>query len=168
LETDTGVAYGTTPTYDGATPTRASTAQYTYTFTGWSPTVGAITGNTTYTAQFSSTVRSYTVTLTSNGNGTVSGGGTYTYGSTANISATPDSGYNFVQWSDGDTNASKSITVTGDVSLSATFVLAIAKTNVKVNGSWVKGSVYVKVNGSWVESKHIYINDNGTWKESTN
>lgn len=45
---------------------------------------------------------------------------------------------------------------------------SIAKTNVKVNGSWVKGSVYVKVNGSWVESKHIYINDNGTWKESTN
>ena len=46
--------------------------------------------------------------------------------------------------------------------------MTIAKTNVKVNGSWVKGSVYVKVNGSWVESKHIYINDNGTWRESTN
>lgn len=167
LETDNNVPYGTTPTYNGATPTRASTAQYTYTFTGWSPTVGAITGDTTYTAQFSSTVRSYTVTLTSNGNGTVSGGGTYTYGSTANISATPNSGYKFVQWSDGDTNASRSFTVTGDVTLSATFAIAIAKTNVKVNGSWVKGSVYVNVNGTWTESKKIYVKVNGVWEEST-
>ena len=61
LETDLNVPSGTTPTYNGSTPTRASTNTLTYSFTGWSPTVGAISGNTTYTAQFSSSTRYYNV-----------------------------------------------------------------------------------------------------------
>ena len=51
LETDQDVAYGTTPTYDGATPTRTDTI-YAYEFTGWSPAVSSVTGDVTYTAQF--------------------------------------------------------------------------------------------------------------------
>ncbi|MBR1922179.1 MAG: hypothetical protein IJ838_00300, partial [Paludibacteraceae bacterium] len=51
LETDENVAYGTTPTYDGETPTKTA-AGYTYTFSGWTPTITAVTGKTTYTAQF--------------------------------------------------------------------------------------------------------------------
>ena len=61
LETDTGVAYGATPSYDGQTPTKADDGHYHYTFTGWSPAISSVTGNVTYTAQFSSAANTYTV-----------------------------------------------------------------------------------------------------------
>ena len=65
----------------------------------------------------------YSVNLTSNGNGSVSGGGSYDSGSVVSISATPDSGYRFKQWSDGNTDNPRSIAVNGDISLSAAFEL---------------------------------------------
>ena len=47
LETDTDVADGTLPIYDGETPTRAGGI-----FTGWTPEVSEVTGNITYTAEY--------------------------------------------------------------------------------------------------------------------
>lgn len=39
LETDLNVSQGTTPEYNGATPSKPSTAQYNFTFNAWSPTI---------------------------------------------------------------------------------------------------------------------------------
>lgn len=52
LETDNDVLYGTTPSYDGAKPKKAGTAEVSYVFAGWTPSIDKVTGNVTYTAQF--------------------------------------------------------------------------------------------------------------------
>ena len=65
----------------------------------------------------------YTLTLQSNDSnmGSVTGGGEYTQGAQASIKAQPKSGYLFDQWSDGNRNAERSVTVTRNQTLIATF-----------------------------------------------
>ena len=54
--------HGTTPTYSGETPTKPSTDQFDYTFSGWTPEPASITGDIIYTASFTESLRYYTVT----------------------------------------------------------------------------------------------------------
>ena len=54
--------------------------------------------------------------------GTVSGGGQYTSGQQAILSAVANSGYKFSRWNDGNTSASRSVTVVNNASFIATFV----------------------------------------------
>lgn len=56
---------GTKPAYSGKTPTRESTKDYRYTFTGWSPEIVEATEDATYTAQFKQ-FSAQTVVLTEN------------------------------------------------------------------------------------------------------
>jgi hypothetical protein len=69
------------------------------TLAGNTYTTNAVIGNCTVTASFS--IYTYTLTLTTSGSGagTVSGAGSYTYGATAAISATADTGSTFIGWS---------------------------------------------------------------------
>ena len=132
------VDYGVAPTKP-TDPTRTEVGK-TYTFTGWSDgvnfyakdaTLPNVTGDVTYTAQYSETTLTYTVNVAvdagSTGMGTVkvnSAGTSVTdnYGTNITITATPaDACHQFVQWNDGDTNATRNITITGDITYTATF-----------------------------------------------
>lgn len=63
----------------------------------------------------------YTISTSVIGGGTVTGGGTYESGKTVTLTAIPSNGYKFVSWSDGNTDASRTITVTGNATYTATF-----------------------------------------------
>lgn len=64
--------------------------------------------------QFTYTPPTFVVSATVQGQGSVSGTGTYNVGSIATLTATPATGYRFVKWSDGNTSATRTVTVTQD------------------------------------------------------
>lgn len=53
LEVDKNVEKNSTPTYNGKAPTRPDDATYTYTWSGWNPSIKLVTSNQTYIATFS-------------------------------------------------------------------------------------------------------------------
>ena len=78
---------------------------------------GAISGTpANYVSSGIASINTYkrTVSVSSGGNGTVSGSGDYVIGQTATIEATPTDGYHFVQWNDegsGNTDNPRTVTV---------------------------------------------------------
>ena len=94
-------------------------------FTQWSdgntdnPRTLKVTQDTRLTASFASST--YVVNLIAGANGAVSGAGTYDHGATATITAIPNDGYHFTQWSDGNTDNPRSIVVVEPISLTALF-----------------------------------------------
>ena len=135
LETDTGVAEGATPTYDGTTPEKAEDENYTYTFSGWTDgsntyaadALPAVSGDVTYTAVYNSTVNEYTVTW-KNDDGSVIDTTTVAYGEVPTLDdPTKDADaqytYTFAGWSDGsNTYAADALpAVSGDVTYTAVY-----------------------------------------------
>lgn len=66
----------------------------------------------------------YTITATANPGtaGSVTGGGTYNEGATVTLTATPNSGYEFVNWTSGTTTVSTSATYSFTANASASYV----------------------------------------------
>lgn len=134
LETDTAVAYGDKPDYNGSTPTKDD-EQFVYTFLGWSANVEdpplddtelpTVTGNITYTAVYEKTPKIFlvTVTMLTNKGDTL---GEYLmrvteYGRELVIEAEENAGYRFVKWTDGNTDRFRTITVTASVDYEAIY-----------------------------------------------
>ena len=87
--------------------------------------------------QSSECFRTITVISLNTSQGTVLGGGTYEYGSTATIAAIPKSGYQFYQWNDGDVSNPRSLVVSSDSSFIATF------SSITTGGGLVHDTLYV-------------------------
>lgn len=149
------------------TASRASTAANNYTFAGWFDTDASTggtqlttstkcTGNKTWYARWTASTRQYKLTVTADTGGTVSGGGTYNYNALATLKATANSGYHFVKWSDGNTSATRTVTVTKDATYTATFAqdpyLNLDKTSLEFEASGGTQTVNVTSNVSWTVS----------------
>lgn len=66
-EVEYSVTYGTQAEYLGENPTREPNIDYTYDFTGWSPALGPVTSNVTYTAIYREQPRKYAIIFTNEG-----------------------------------------------------------------------------------------------------
>lgn len=68
----------------------------------------------------------FTMSFSASSGGSVSNsGGSYTQGQTVTVTATAAQGYEFTAWSDGNTNATRTFTVTNNTTISANFSLKI-------------------------------------------
>ncbi len=120
--------------YDhGATATLTATPTEGYTFLNWTEESEVVSTDSIYSfqvigartlvAHFS--LNSYQITATANPaeGGIVTGGGNYSYGSTATLNATANEGYTFTSWADGVQTNPRTVTVTGNASYVANFKL---------------------------------------------
>ena len=122
----------------GASCTLTATANTGYTFTNWTKNDGTVvSNNATYTFNVTEsgayaanfTLNSYMVTASANPTvgGTVTGGGTYNYGTSVTLTATPAAGYTFFNWTKNGQmvshNATYTFNVTGPATYVANFVL---------------------------------------------
>jgi len=104
-----------------------------YTFNGWSngsttnPLTVSVNSNTTITANFILATNTYTLSVTAGDGGSVSSeGGEYNEGTQVTVIATPNDGYEFAGWSDGESNATRTIILNSDTNISASFSLISA------------------------------------------
>lgn len=130
-----GVVTGDGGYYQGDEVSLSASANTGYSFVNWTENSTEVSKDPTYTftananrslvANFS--LNSYLIATSSNpeAGGLTSGGGTFDYGSTANVSAVPSSGYTFVNWTENGSPVHNEIdysfTVTEDRNLVANF-----------------------------------------------
>jgi len=136
-----GSAYGSGTYNFNTTATLTAVAEYGYHFTQWSdgvtdnPRTITVQNNATYTAQFA--INSYILTVQSSNPaiGTTSGGGSYNYMTPVNITAIPNVGYHFTQWSDGNTDNPRLVTVVQNATYTAQFAINSYAVSVTCNNS---------------------------------
>ena len=143
LMAENGTVTGAGEYNHGTEVTLTATPNTGYHFVKWSDGVTNVTrtitvaDNVTLTAEFA--INIYKVTLTAE-NGTVSGSGEYNHGTEVTLSAMPNTGYHFVKWSDGVTDAIRTITVTDNVTLTAEFAINVYKVTLMAENGTVSGS----------------------------
>ena len=116
----------------GQSCTVTATANTGYNFTNWTENGNVVSTQANYTFTVNSnrtlmanfTPQQYTITATADpvNGGNVTGGGTFNYGNSCTLSATPAPGYTFVNWTKNGTQVSTNATYTFTVTESAAYV----------------------------------------------
>ena len=108
-----------------ADPTRAATAEYTYTFGGWTPAFAAVTGEATYTATYTETANEYTASFVDEDGTTVlKDAVTYAYGDTVVPPDDPTKeGYTFAGWAVNETVVEDFTMPAADTTYTATYAI---------------------------------------------
>ena len=164
--TEGGTIEGAGTYYHGEDCTLTAIANEGYSFINWTKDGSQVTTENsftftvteagTYEAEFSK--KRYTITAKANpeAGGTVTGTGSYEYGSTATVTATAADGYTFVKWTQNgnqvSTDAVYSFTVTGRRTLVANFTLnsyEITATAEPAEGGTVTGEGLVNGTGTY-------------------
>ena len=134
-----GIVSGGGTFEEGETATITAVAATNYKFVNWTkddaevstenPYTFAVTESATYVANFEE-ITKYTINVTIMDDakmGTVEGAGTYYEGTEVTLTAKANGGYVFVDWSDGNTEETRTIEVTSDLNLTANFKVAVPR-----------------------------------------
>ena len=138
-----------------------------YHFAGWAdgvhdnPRTVIITQDTTFKALFAKTlyeIKVGTSTATQETWCTLTGEGEYEYGSVVTIAVEPNYGYHFVQWSDGNTDNPRTVTVTEH----KLYVASLAKNTYSVSVIYDpnQGSVSYPEQAEYMQSISLYATPN--------
>ncbi len=137
----------------GSSAVISATAENGFKFKSWSdgstqnPRTITVNGSITLSANFVAVevpIESVNLTVSAGTGGNVNGGGSYPAGTSVTITASPDTGYKFVKWSDGITQNPRTITVNSNTNISAEFQeisVPTVKYNIYVTPS-IGGAVY--------------------------
>ena len=117
------VEQGTTPVYTGTIPTKPATNEYTYEFAGWLPKIQPATKDMYYTTFFErNKIETPVYTVNINGeNCSLNINNQYPEGTIITLEAVADECFEFRQWSDGNKDNPRTITVTANTNLTAEF-----------------------------------------------
>ena len=120
----------------GSSCTLTATANSGYTFINWTENGDVVSTNANYTftvtsegtyvANFSANTFQITATADPSAGGTITGAGTYNYGASCTLTATPATGYTFVNWTKNGTQVSTNSSYTFTVTEAATYVAHFA------------------------------------------
>ena len=134
--------------YEGDQLTITATPSEQAYFVSWSDGVTdatrviTVSQDTTLIATFA--YKRFTLVIRASEGGTVNdstANGTYDYSSWVTITATPNEHYRFVQWSDGNTSATRSFNMTENVDLTATFAIEqFLVTFLNANGALIEAN----------------------------
>ena len=130
-------------------------------------TVNTNKAQVTLTVDLKEFIRYFNVETSAVGNGTVTEGGTYAEGTEITLTATPDEGYQFTQWSDGSTDNPRTLVLTQDTSLVAHFeiiylqpdtvTLCYGETYQWHDKTYDASGVYIDTLSSGVATLHLTI-----------